>query len=46
MRERDRLAAEYEAVVERNEALGAQVDALQTDAGIEPMSKAANRPLR
>nr|WP_276536290.1 septum formation initiator family protein [Adlercreutzia muris] len=39
MRERDRLAAEYEAVVERNEALGAQVDALQTDAGIEDAAR-------
>ena len=39
MRERDRLSAEYEAVVERNEVLGVQVDALQTDAGIEDAAR-------
>lgn len=39
MRERDRLAAEYEAVVERNEAIGKQVEALQTDDGIMDMAR-------
>lgn len=39
LREKDRLTAEYEAVVERNEALGAQVDALQTEAGIEDAAR-------
>ena len=35
IRERDRLAAEYEAVTERNAAIEASVDALSTEAGIE-----------
>ncbi|WP_300628565.1 septum formation initiator family protein [uncultured Adlercreutzia sp.] len=39
LRERDRLAAEYQAVVERNEAIGQQVAALQTDAGIEDRAR-------
>lgn len=39
LRERDRLAAEYQAVVERNEAISQQVAALQTDAGIEDRAR-------
>lgn len=39
LREKDRLTAEYEAVIDRNEALGAQVDALQTEAGIEDAAR-------
>lgn len=39
IRERDRLNAEYEAVVERNEAIDAQVQALGTDEGIEDMAR-------
>lgn len=35
MRERDRLVAEYEAVLDRNEALAASVDNLQSHDGIE-----------
>ena len=35
MRERDRLAAEYEAVLDRNDALDASVDSLQSHSGIE-----------
>lgn len=35
VREHDRLAAEYAAVEERNEALQNNVSALQTDAGVE-----------
>lgn len=39
IRERDRLTAEYEAVVQRNEAIGQQVSALQTDAGVEDVAR-------
>ncbi len=39
MRERDRLEAEYEAVVQRNEAIGQRVEALQTDAGVEDVAR-------
>lgn len=39
IRERDRLAAEYEAVVERNDAIGAEVTALQTEAGVEDVAR-------
>lgn len=35
VRERDRLAAEYAALVERNNAIQGEVSSLQTDAGIE-----------
>lgn len=35
MRERDRLQAEYTAVLERNQALADSVESLQSDAGIE-----------
>lgn len=35
MRERDRLAAEYAAIQQRNDALQETVDALQSEAGIE-----------
>lgn len=39
IREKDRLNAEYAAVVERNEAIDAQVQALGTDEGIEDMAR-------
>lgn len=39
IRERDRLAAEYEAVTERNAAIEASVDALSTEAGIEDAAR-------
>lgn len=39
IREKDRLTAEYEAVVQRNEAIGQQVSALQTDAGVEDVAR-------
>lgn len=39
IRERDRLAAEYEAVVDRNEAIEAQVEALSTEAGVEDAAR-------
>lgn len=39
IRERDRLAAEYEAVAERNAAIEAQVQALSTEAGIEDAAR-------
>lgn len=39
IRERDRLTAEYEAVVERNNAIGAEVSALQTEAGVEDVAR-------
>lgn len=39
IREKDRLAAEYAAVVERNEAIDSQVQALETDEGIEDMAR-------
>lgn len=39
IRERDRLAAEYAAVVDRNAAIEAQVNALSTDAGIEDAAR-------
>lgn len=39
-RERDRVAAEYEAVLDRNQALADSVDALQSDAGIEDKAHA------
>lgn len=39
IRERDRLAAEYEAVTERNAAIEAQVEALSTEAGIEDAAR-------
>lgn len=39
LRQKDRLAAEYTAVVERNEAISQQVDALQTEAGIEDRAR-------
>lgn len=39
IRERDRLVAEYEAVVERNNAIGAEVTALQTEAGVEDVAR-------
>lgn len=39
IRERDRLAAEYEAVAERNAAIEAQVEALSTEAGIEDAAR-------
>lgn len=39
IREKDRLSAEYTAVVERNEAIDAQVQALDTDEGIEDMAR-------
>lgn len=43
IRERDRLAAEYEAVTERNAAIEASVDALSTEAGIEDAAPHAAR---
>ena len=39
IREKDRLAAEYAAVVERNEHIDSQVQALETDEGIEDMAR-------
>ena len=39
LRQKDRLAAEYTAVVERNEAIGKQVESLQTDAGVEDQAR-------
>lgn len=39
IREKDRLAAEYAAVVERNEYIDSQVQALETDEGIEDMAR-------
>ncbi|WP_239442848.1 FtsB family cell division protein [Gordonibacter sp. An230] len=35
LRDRDRLAAEYAALADRNESLEGNVEALQTDSGIE-----------
>lgn len=35
MRERDRLTAEYEAIIDRNESLQGLVDNLQSDEGVE-----------
>lgn len=40
MRERDRAAAEYAAVLDRNKALADSVDTLQSDAGIEDKAHA------
>lgn len=40
MRERDRLNAEYEAILERNENLQSLVDNLQSDEGIEDQAHA------
>lgn len=39
LRQKDRLAAEYTAVVERNEAISQQVESLQTDAGVEDQAR-------
>lgn len=39
IREKDRLAAEYAAVVERNAAIDSQVQALETDEGVEDMAR-------
>ncbi len=39
IREKDRLAAEYAAVVDRNAAIDTQVEALKTDEGIEDMAR-------
>lgn len=39
IREKDRLGAEYAAVVDRNEAIDAQVRSLQTDEGVEDMAR-------
>lgn len=39
MRERDRLAAEYDLVVARNDAISRHVEALQTEEGIEDVAR-------
>lgn len=39
LRERDRLAAEYDLVVARNDAISRQVEALQTEEGIEDVAR-------
>ncbi len=39
IRERDRLTAEYEAVMQRNSAIGKEVSALQTEDGIKDMAR-------
>ena len=40
MRERDRLSAEYEAIIDRNESLQGLVDNLQSDEGVEDKAHA------
>lgn len=39
IRERDRLAAEYAAIEQRNEAIQNEVDSLSTDAGVEDRAR-------